>query len=82
MSPARPEEHDGLNILMLNDHVRNLSQTPQYSEFEYTPVVREEIRLVKIVDTRDIQLKDEMDSPMKVQWHRQITKEATKKRER
>ena len=68
--------HDVLHILMLHEHVTNLSHTPQHSKVEYAPVEREEIRLVKIVDARDIHLRDEMARLVKVQWQGRTTREA------
>ena len=68
LPPVKPKEHDVLHILMLSDHVTNLSHTLKHPEVEYTLELRKEIRLVKIMDERDMQLRDEMARPMKVQW--------------
>ena len=67
-SPARLKEHDLLHVLMLHEHITKLSHTLQYSKVEYTPVVREEIRLIKIMDIRDMQIMIEMARLMKDQW--------------
>ena len=73
--------HDVLYVLMLYEHVMNLSHTPQHPKVEYTPKVKEDIRLVKIIDTCDMQLRDEIARPVKVQWQGRITREAIRERE-
>ena len=52
-------------VLMLRENVKEPYHTLQHPEVEYTPAVREEIRLEKIMDTRDMQLRDEMAHPRK-----------------
>ena len=68
LPPARPEMHHVSFVLMVSDHATNLSHTPQHPEVEYTPVAREEIRPVKFMDVQDIELRNEMACPIKVQW--------------
>ena len=53
---------------MLRENVKEPYHTFQHPEVEYTPAVREEIRLEKTMNARDIQLMDEMAHPVKVQW--------------
>ena len=50
-------------VLMLRENVKEPYHTPQHPEVEYTPAVREEIQLEKIMDARDMQLRDEMAHP-------------------
>ena len=44
-------------VLMLRENVKEPYHTLQHPEVEYTPAVREEIRLEKIMDARDMQLR-------------------------
>ena len=48
---------------MLRENVKEPYHTLQNPEVEYTPAVREEIQLEKIMDARDMQLRDEMAHP-------------------
>ena len=66
-----------LYILILYEHVMNLSHNFQHPKVKYTLVGRKEIRLVKILDAWNMQLKDEMARPVNVKWQGRPTEEAT-----
>ena len=63
LPPVRSRVQDVFHISMLRENVKEPYHTPQHPEVEYTPAVREEIRLEKIMDARDMQLRDEMAHP-------------------
>ena len=60
---VRSGVHNMFYVLMLRENVKEPYHTLQHPEVKYTPAVREEIRLEKIMDARDMQLRDEMAHP-------------------
>ena len=52
---------------MLRRYVHDPSHILQYSEVVYAPKIREEVRLVKVLDARDKQLRNKMVRLVKVQ---------------
>ena len=50
-------------VSMHRENLKEHYYTLQHLEVEYTPAVRDEIQLEKIMDARDMQLRDEMARP-------------------
>ena len=63
LPPERSGVHNVFYVLMLRENEKEPYYTLQHLEVEYTPAVREEIQLEKIMDARDMQLRDEMARP-------------------
>ena len=63
LPPVRSGVHDVFHVSMLRENEKEPYYTLQHLEVEYTPAVREEIQLEKIMDARDMQLRDEMAHP-------------------
>ena len=63
LPPVRSGVQDVFHISMLRENLKEHYYTLQHLEVEYTPAVREEIQLEKIMDARDMQLRDEMARP-------------------
>ena len=59
--------HNVFHGLMLSKYIADPSPILQYIKVEYAPELREEVWPVKILDTRDKQLRKKMVRPLKVQ---------------
>ena len=73
--------HDVFHVSMLRKYVHDPSHILQHPEVEYTPMEREEVRPVRILDARDKQLRNKTIRLVKVQWQGRSTEEATWERE-
>ena len=73
--------HDLFHVSMLYKYVYDPYHILQHPEFEYAPMVREEVRPVRILDARDKQLRNKMVRLVKVQQQGRSTEEATWERE-
>ena len=60
LPPVRSGVHDVFHVSMLRENLKEHYYTLRHLKLEYTPAVREEIQLEKIMDARDMQLRDEM----------------------
>ena len=66
---------------MLRKYVHDPSYILQHPEVKYAPIMREEVRPVRILDARDKQLRNMMIHLVKVHWQGQSIEEATWERE-
>ena len=81
LPPAMSGVHDVFHVSMLRKYVHDPSHILQHPEVEYTPMEREEVRPVRILDARDKQLRNKTIRLVKVQWQGRSTEEATWERE-
>ena len=71
------EVHDVFHVSMLRKYVHDPSHILQHPEVEYTPMDREEVRPIRILDARDKQLRNKTIRLVKVQWQGRSTEEVT-----
>ena len=60
LPPSLEGVHDVFHVSMLHENVTELYHTLHHPKVEYTTAVREEMRLEKIMNTRDMQPIHEM----------------------
>ena len=81
LPPAMFRVHDVFHVSMIRKYVHDPSHILQHPEVEYAPIVREEVRPVRILDARDKQLRNKTVLLVKVQWQGRSTREVTWERE-
>ena len=81
LPPSMSGVHDVFHISMLRKYIADPTHILQHPEIEYTPDLRQEVRPVKILDTRVNELRNKTLRLVKVQWSGRLTQEATWERE-
>ena len=76
LSPATSKVHNVFHVSILFKYMYDPSYILQYPKVKYAPTMREEVRLVRILDARDKQLRNNKICLVKIQWQGRSTEEA------
>ena len=81
LPPSMSGVHNVFHVSMLRKYIADSSHILQHPEVEFTPDLRQELKPIKILDTKEKKLRNRILRLVKVQWSGRTVEEATWERE-